>query len=83
MVTKLRASAFTGSDLEIILRAQGINHLVLSGLVTSGVVLSTLLEAADKDYILYFEHDAANECCSLQATEKGIRQKECFNLKDL
>jgi glyoxylase-like metal-dependent hydrolase (beta-lactamase superfamily II) len=42
-----------------------------------------LQEAVEKDYILYFEHDAVNECCSLQATERGIRQKECFNLKDL
>jgi len=40
-------------------------------------------EAADNDYILYFEHDAANECCSLQATEKGIRQKDCFDLKSI
>jgi glyoxylase-like metal-dependent hydrolase (beta-lactamase superfamily II) len=42
-----------------------------------------LQEAADKDYILYFEHDAVNECCSLQVTEKGIRQKDCFSLSDL
>jgi glyoxylase-like metal-dependent hydrolase (beta-lactamase superfamily II) len=42
-----------------------------------------LQEAVDKDYILYFEHDAVNECCSLQLTEKGIRQKDCFMLKDL
>jgi glyoxylase-like metal-dependent hydrolase (beta-lactamase superfamily II) len=42
-----------------------------------------LQEAADKDYLLYFEHDAVNECCSLQATEKGIRQKDCFSLSDL
>jgi glyoxylase-like metal-dependent hydrolase (beta-lactamase superfamily II) len=42
-----------------------------------------LQEAVDKDYILYFEHDAVNECCSLQLTEKGIRQKECFRLKEI
>jgi glyoxylase-like metal-dependent hydrolase (beta-lactamase superfamily II) len=42
-----------------------------------------LQEAADKDYILYFEHDAVNECCSVQATEKGIRSKDCFRLSDL
>ena len=30
----------------------GIQHLVLSGFATSGVVLSTLREAADKDYVL-------------------------------
>ena len=49
-VVKRRISAFTGSDLEVILRSKGINHIVLSGISTSGVVLSTLREAADKDY---------------------------------
>jgi nicotinamidase-related amidase len=52
VVVKRRVSAFTGSDLEVVLRAQGVTHLVLSGIATSGVVLSTLREAADKDYQL-------------------------------
>lgn len=42
-----------------------------------------LQEAAAQDYILYFEHDPVNECCSLQVTEKGIRQKNCFRLEEL
>jgi nicotinamidase-related amidase len=51
-VIKKRFSAFAGSDLEIVLRSKGIRHLVLCGVVTSGVVLSTYTEAADKDYQL-------------------------------
>jgi nicotinamidase-related amidase len=51
-VRKLRVSAFTGSDLEVVLRAQGARHLVLAGIATSGVVLSTLRQAADLDYRL-------------------------------
>lgn len=50
VVTKRRVSAFTGSDLEVVLRGLNIGHLVLCGIATSGVVLSTLREAADKDY---------------------------------
>ena len=50
VITKRRVSAFSGSDLEVILRAQGINHMILTGIATSGVVLSTTREAADKDY---------------------------------
>jgi nicotinamidase-related amidase len=50
VITKRRVSAFTGSDLEVVLRGQGITHLVLCGIATSGVVLSTTREAADKDY---------------------------------
>ena len=52
IVTKRRVSAFTGSDLEGVLRAAGIEHLVLTGIATSGVVLSTLRQAADLDYQL-------------------------------
>jgi nicotinamidase-related amidase len=52
VVTKRRVSAFTGSDLEVVLRAGEIRHLVLCGISTSGVVLSTVREAADKDYQL-------------------------------
>jgi nicotinamidase-related amidase len=37
-------------DLESILRAKGITHLVMAGISTSGVVLSTLRWAADFDY---------------------------------
>ncbi|CAN5273194.1 MBL fold metallo-hydrolase [soil metagenome] len=42
-----------------------------------------LNEAAEKDYILFFEHDPVNECCTLQVTEKGVRSKDKFLLKDL
>ena len=42
-----------------------------------------LQEAVDHEYILYFEHDPVNECCSLQATEKGVRLKECFKLSEI
>ncbi|MBS1687618.1 MAG: cysteine hydrolase [Bacteroidetes bacterium] len=59
-VMKRRISAFAGSDLEVILRAWGIQHLVLTGIATSGVVLSTLREAADKDYGLTVLAD----CCA-------------------
>lgn len=52
VVTKRRVSAFSGSDLEVVLRAGEIRHMVLCGIATSGVVLSTLREAADKDYRL-------------------------------
>jgi hypothetical protein len=37
----------------------------------------------NKNYILFFEHDPANECCDLQQTEKGIRPKDYFRLADL
>jgi glyoxylase-like metal-dependent hydrolase (beta-lactamase superfamily II) len=32
-----------------------------------------LKTAADNGYVLFFEHDSVNECCTLQHTEKGVR----------
>jgi nicotinamidase-related amidase len=58
VVVKRRVSAFTGSDLEVVLRSADIDHLVLGGIATSGVVLSTLREAADRDYRLTVLTDA-------------------------
>jgi nicotinamidase-related amidase len=49
VVTKRRISAFAGGDLDIVLRAAGIDALVLAGVATSGVVLSTVRQAADMD----------------------------------
>ncbi len=57
---KRRVSAFTGNDLEVVLRAQGIQHMVLSGVATSGAILSTVREAADKDYRI----TVLSDCCA-------------------
>ena len=42
-----------------------------------------LNEAADKEYILFLQHDNYNECCTVQHTEKGVKLKEKFNLKEV
>ena len=60
VVTKHRVSAFAGTDLQMILRAGQIHTLVLFGIATSGVVLSTLLEACDADYTVAVIPD----CCA-------------------
>lgn len=58
VVVKRRVSAFTGSDLDVLLRGLGADTLVLAGIATSGVVLSTLRQAADLDYGLIVLADA-------------------------
>ena len=40
-------------------------------------------EAADKQYILFLEHDPFNECCTVKRTEKGIRMDQTFKLSDI
>jgi nicotinamidase-related amidase len=58
VVIKRRVSAFAGSDLDVVLRAGGYDALVLCGIATNGVVLSTLRQAADLDYRLTVLGDA-------------------------
>jgi nicotinamidase-related amidase len=59
-VTKHRVNAFHGTDLDMILRAGRIETLVLLGIATGGVVLSTLRHAADADYRCLVVED----CCA-------------------
>lgn len=42
-----------------------------------------LNEAVANDYVLFFEHDPVNECCTLQTTDKGVRLKETFPLQEI
>ena len=42
-----------------------------------------LEEAADQGYILFFGHDAENECATVHRTEKGIRMKDKLSLKNV
>ena len=58
VVTKRRVGAFSSTDLGTILRAKDIDTLILFGVSTSGVVLSTLRWAADMDYKLFVVSDA-------------------------
>jgi glyoxylase-like metal-dependent hydrolase (beta-lactamase superfamily II) len=44
---------------------------------------SFLAEAVENNYVLFFEHDPQIECCDLEQTEKGVRAKNTFSLKDL
>jgi glyoxylase-like metal-dependent hydrolase (beta-lactamase superfamily II) len=42
-----------------------------------------LIEAAEKNYILFLEHDPHIECCTVEKTEKGIRCKDTFPLSSI
>ena len=60
IVVKHRISPFVGTDLETLLRANGIDTLVLAGVHTGGVVLSTVRHAGDLDYRLV----VVGDCCA-------------------
>ncbi|NIG57495.1 cysteine hydrolase family protein [Chitinophaga sp. Cy-1792] len=59
VIDKKRVSAFAGNDLQMILASKGITELVLSGIATSGIVLSTVRQAFDLDFKLTVLAD----CC--------------------
>ena len=52
-------------------------------LLSLGEKANFLKEAIEKDYILFFEHDPVNECCSLKQTEKGVRADQVFKLAEI
>ena len=61
VVRKTRFGAFSSTDLYRDLHAKGVDTLVVAGISTSGVVLSTLRDAADQDYRLFVLADATSD----------------------
>jgi nicotinamidase-related amidase len=59
MIRKTRLGAFSTSDLQDQLRGSGITTLILAGIHTKGVLLSTVVEAVDRDYTTYVLSDAS------------------------
>jgi len=59
VLTKRRVGAFAGTELDALLRSRGVTKLVLAGISTSGVVLSTLRWASDLDY----DVTILSDCC--------------------
>lgn len=51
-------------------------------LITMEEKQSFLTEAADNNYILFFEHDPVNECCTVKHTDKGVRLDRAFPLSE-
>jgi nicotinamidase-related amidase len=75
VVTKRRVGAFSTTDLESILRANNISTLVMFGISTSGVVLSTVRWAADMDYQLVVVSDA---CADLDDEVHRVLTEKVF-----
>lgn len=59
VVRKTRVGAFSTTGLHEQLRDRGIDTLILAGIATSGVVLSTVRDAADRDYRVLVLKDAS------------------------
>ena len=61
VVTKRRINAFFGTDLDGVLRANGIESIVLTGIATRGVILSSTRHAGDADYDIVILRDCVGD----------------------
>ncbi len=59
LVIAHRASVFYGTDLQVRLSAQGINTLIMVGVASTGVMLSSIAHASDADFRLF----TVKDCC--------------------
>jgi len=62
VIDKTANGAFYQTDLELVLRAQGITHLMFSGATTDVCVHTTLREAVDRKYQCLLVADACASC---------------------
>jgi nicotinamidase-related amidase len=78
VIVKRRVGAFTYTDLELILRSQRIETVVLFGVATSGVVLSTLRYGSDAGFKFVIADDACadmdDEVHRVLTTKVFVRQ---------
>jgi nicotinamidase-related amidase len=75
VVRKTRVGAFSTTDLDEQLRARDINTLLLAGIATSGVVLSTVRDAADRDYRIFV---LADGCADRDAEVHAVLTQKVF-----
>jgi nicotinamidase-related amidase len=61
VILKRRASAFAGTDLDLVLRARGVDTLAIAGVATSAMVAATCYDAADRDYRLTVLRDGCGD----------------------
>ena len=73
-IVKHRVSPFYGTSLEPILRAQGIQRIVMCGVSTNGVVHSGAREAHDRDYEVVILED----CCAGVTPDEHMHAIACL-----
>jgi len=87
IVRKVRVGAFSTTDLDEQLKEKGIRNIILAGISTSGVVLSTTRDADDKDYRVFILADGVadtDEETHRVLVEKVFpRQAHVINVADL
>ncbi|GJD50915.1 Peroxyureidoacrylate/ureidoacrylate amidohydrolase RutB [Methylobacterium crusticola] len=76
MVLKARYSGFAGTNLEQLLRARGVTHLILVGVATNVCVESTLRDAYHREFFALMVRDATH-----QAGPEAVFGASVFNVE--
>jgi ureidoacrylate peracid hydrolase len=71
VVTKHRYSGFVGTDLELVLRSQGLTTLIMTGTASNGCVEATARDGFHRDHAIVYVSD-----CSVASTQ--ARHEECL-----
>ena len=71
VITKHRYSGFVGTDLELVLRSQGLKTLIMTGTASNGCVEATARDGFHRDHAIVYVSD-----CSVASTE--ARHEECL-----
>ena len=77
-VVKHRFSAFWGTDIDLMLRSNGICSLVFTGVVTSGCVESTLRDAFFRDYYVVCAEDCVAEASPERHDASLTKMRQAF-----
>src|SRR6187549_1235934 len=75
VVLKRRASAFAGTDLELVLRARAIETIAVAGVATSAMVAATCYDAADRGYLVTVLRDG---CADSDSTVHELFMDKVF-----
>jgi nicotinamidase-related amidase len=75
VILKRRASAFAGTDLDLVLRARGIDRLAIAGVATSAMVAATCYDAADRGYHITVLRDG---CADADASVHDVFMDKIF-----
>jgi ureidoacrylate peracid hydrolase len=80
LVDKPRFGAFHGTELERLLRARGVDSIIVSGLVTNVCCDTTAREAFARDFRVFFLSDGTANSGTDELTPEEVQHATCATL---
>lgn len=80
LLEKPRFGAFHGTDLELILRARGIDSVIITGIATNVCAETTAREASVRDFRVFFMSDGTATSDMMGVTRADLQRATCASL---